>query len=51
MYAREEDILSTIYRQLKDYVSEHYITNSAYKQQIQKYTEQIADLAQRKKTA
>lgn len=39
MYAREEDVLSTIYRQLKDYVNEHYITNSAYKQQIQEYTE------------
>ncbi len=51
MYAREEDVLSAIYRQLKDYVNEHYITNSAYKQQIQEYTEQIANLAQRKITA
>lgn len=51
MYAREEDVLSTIYRQLKDYVNEHYITNSAYKQKIQEYTEQIADLTQRKTTA
>ena len=51
MYAREEDVLSAIYRQLKDYVNEHYITNSAYKQQIQEYTGQIADLAQRKTTA
>ena len=51
MYAREEDIFNAIYRQLKDYVNEHYITNSAYKQQIQEYTEQIADLAQRKTTA
>ena len=51
MYAREEDVLSTIYRQLKDYVNEHYITNSAYKQQIQEYTELITDLAKRKTTA
>ena len=51
MYAREEDILSAIYRQLKDYVNEHYITNSAYKQQIQEYTGQIADLSQCKTTA
>ena len=51
MYAREEDVLRAIYRQLKDYVNKHYITNSAYKQQIQEYTEQIADLAQRKTTA
>lgn len=50
MYAREEDVLNAIYRQLKDYVNEHYITNSAYKQQIQEYTEQIADLIQRKAT-
>ena len=51
MYAREEDVFRAIYRQLKDYVNEHYITNSAYKQQIQEYTEQIADLTQRKKMA
>ncbi len=51
MYAREEDVLSAIYRQLKDYVNEYYITNSAYKQQIQEYAEQIADLTQRKTIA
>ena len=51
IYAREEDVLSAIYRQLKDYVNEHYITNSAYKQKIQEYAEQIVDLAQRKTTA
>ena len=51
MYAREEDVFSAIYRQLKDYVNEHYITNSAYKQKIQEYTGQIADLAQCKTTA
>ena len=51
MYAREEDIFNAIYRQLKDYVNGHYITNSAYKQQIQEYTSQIADLTQRKTTA
>ena len=51
MYAREEDVLSAIYRQLKDYVNEHYITNSAYKQKIQEYAEQIADLTQHKTIA
>ena len=51
MYTREEDVLSTIYRQLKDYVNEHYITNSAYKQKIQEYMGQIADLTQHKSTA
>ena len=51
MYAREEDVFNAIYRQLKDYVNEHYITNSAYKQKIQEYTGQIADLTQRKTTA
>lgn len=51
MYAREEDIFNAIYRQLKDYVDEHYITNKAYKQQIQGYTEQISDLAKRRTTA
>jgi site-specific DNA recombinase len=51
MYAREEDVFNTIYHQLKDYVNEHYITNSVYKQKIQEYTGQIADLAQCKTTA
>ena len=51
MYVREEDVLSAIYRQLKDYVNEHYITNSAYKQQIQEYTGQISELSQRKTMA
>jgi hypothetical protein len=51
MYAREEDVFNAIYRQLKDYVNEHYITNSAYKQKIQEYAEQIADLTQHKTTA
>ena len=51
MYAREEDIFNVIYRQLKDYVNEHYITNSAHKQQIQEYTIQIADFTQCKTTA
>ena len=36
---------------MKDYVNEHYITNSAYKQQIQEYIGQIADLSQCKATA
>ena len=40
-----------IYRQLKDYVNEHYITNSAYKQRVQEFTSQISNLTQRKTTA
>ena len=51
MYAREEDIFNAIYRQLKDYVNEHYITNSAYKQKIQEFMSQISALTQRKTTA
>ena len=51
MYAREEDIFNAIYRQLKDYVNEHYITNLSYKQQVQEYTSRIADLVQCKTTA
>ena len=51
MYAREEDIYNAIYRQLKDYVNEHYISNSAYKQQIQELTSQLANLTRRKTTA
>ena len=51
MYTREEDIYNAIYRQLKDYVNEHYISNSAYKQQIQELTSQLANLTRRKTTA
>ena len=51
MYAREEDIFNAIYRQLKDYVNEHYITDSAYRQQVQELNGQIADLTQRKTKA
>ena len=51
MYAREEDIFSVLYRQLKDYVNGHYITNSVYKQKVQEFKDQIADLTQRKTAA
>lgn len=51
MYAREEDIFNAIYHQLKDYVNEHYITNSLYKQKIQDFTKQIANLTQHKMVA
>lgn len=34
VYAREEDIFNAVYRQLKIYVSKHYITDLQYKQQI-----------------
>lgn len=50
MYARE-DVYNAIYRQLKDYVSEHYITDSAHRQQIQEMEIQIADLTKQKTTA
>ena len=46
MYAREEDIFNAIYRQLKVYVSEHYITNLQHKQQIQQFNDKIYELAQ-----
>ncbi len=45
MYAREEDIFNAIYRQLKVYVSEHYITDLQYKQQIQQFNDKIYELA------
>ena len=51
MYAREEDIFNALYRQLKDYVNEHYTTNSAYKQKVQEFRDQIANLTQRKTVA
>ena len=46
MYVREEDIFNAIYRQLKVHVSEHYITNLQYKEQIQKFNRQIIELTQ-----
>ena len=51
MYAREEGIFNAIYHQLKDYVNEHYITNSLYKQKIQDFMRQIANLTQHKMVA
>ena len=46
MYAREEDVFKVIYRQLKAYVSEHYITDSQHKQQIQQFSDEFFELAQ-----
>ena len=46
MYAREEDIFNAIYHQLKIYVSEHYITASQHKQQIQQFNDEIFEFAQ-----
>lgn len=51
MYAREEDVFNAIYRQLKVYVSEHYITDMQYKQQVQKFNNQIAELTLSSETA
>ena len=46
MYAREEDIFNAIYRHLKVCVSEHYITDVQYKQQIQQFNNKIYELTQ-----
>ena len=46
MYVREEDVFNAIYRQLKDYVNEHYITDLYNKQQIQKFNYQISEITQ-----
>lgn len=51
MYAREEDVFNAIYYQLKVYVSEHYITDSQHKQQIQQFKDKILDLTQRSEKA
>ena len=46
MYAREEDVLRAIYRQLKDHVNEHCITALQHKQEIQQFNDKIFELAQ-----
>lgn len=51
MYAREEDIFNAIYRQLKVYVSEHYITDLQHKQQIRQFNDKIFELAKSSETA
>ena len=51
MYAREEDIFNAIYRQLKVYVSEHYITATQHKQQIQQFNDKILELTQNNEQA
>ena len=45
MYVREEDVLSAVYRQMKEYVNEHYITDVEYKKNIQSMNEQINQAA------
>ena len=51
MYAREEDIIHAIYKQLKNYVKEHFISDLQYKQQMQESNVQIADLSKQKTEA
>ena len=51
MYAQEEDIFNAVYRHLKVYVSEHYITDVQYKQQIQQFNYKIYELAQNSEKA
>ena len=51
MYVREEDIYNAIYRQLKVHVNGLYITNLQYKQQIQKFNNQIFELTQHSEKA
>ena len=51
MYAREEDIYNVIYRQLKIYVNELYLTDLQYKQQIQKFNNKIYELTQNSEKA
>lgn len=46
MYVREEDIFNAIYRQLKVYVSERYITALQHKQEIQQFNDKIFELMQ-----
>ena len=36
MYAREEDVLSAVYYQLKQYIDHHFNTKDQYKQEIQR---------------
>ena len=36
MYAREEDVLSAMYHQLKEYFKQHFISSDQYKKEIQR---------------
>lgn len=51
MYAREEDVFNAVYHQLKVYVSEHYITDVQYRQQVRQFNDKIFELAQSSETA
>ena len=51
MYAREEDVFNAIYRQLKAYVSEHFITDLQHKQQIKQFNDKIYELTQSSENA
>ena len=45
MYVREEDVLNAVYRQMKEYTKEHFITDVEYKKSIQRMNEQIDQAA------
>lgn len=46
MYVREENVLKTIYTQLKQYVKEHFVTDTEYKRTIREFNAQIIHAAQ-----
>ncbi len=51
MYVREEDIFQAIYRQLKSYLQDIFISDSEYKQEISKFDEEIAHAVEKKEAA
>ncbi len=46
MYAREEDVLSAVYNQLKQYVKQHFLSSIQYRQEIKILDDRIALSAQ-----
>lgn len=46
MYVQEEDIFCEIYKQLKVYINEKFISGTLHKQRLQELRDQIATLAQ-----
>ena len=46
MYVREEDIISAIYHQLKQYVREHFISTPQHEQQMTQIQEQVTQATQ-----
>lgn len=51
IYAREEDVFNALYQQLKLYVSKHYIMELQHKHEVQQFSDNVYEPAERSEKA